>query len=571
MAEPLRRRLTAIMATDIVGYSRLMEADEEQTLASLRRLHDVILGPQIRKHGGRVIKFMGDGLLSVFDGANDVASCALEIQHCLGTDVAPKVGDERIRLRIGINLAEVVVTDDDIFGDGVNVAARLERQAPPGGICLGDAAYVHLKPSTRALFKNGGEVRLKNITKLVRAWYWPEAPAPIVADKTAVAVLPFRNMEGGAEQSFFCDGFTEDIIGSLARFRRLSVIAASSSFAFRDLLANPAEIGGKLGASYVVTGDLRRSERALRARIQLIETSTGRLIWSEKYDRRDTDIFEVQDEIVRMIASNLVGQIDTADYQQSFRKPPDNLAAYEFYLRGLVYLRGYEPDDNIKACEMFEAALARDQGFALAHAHLAFSRLATHGYAKAPVSVLQECNALARKAISLDEGEAGCHRALALAYFYSKDFEGAERELRRACMLNPSDANAIVQLGGLLARRNRIDEAMQWIEEGMRLNPFPPHWYYAVLGNALYLKGDYDEALAAFRRLPNPGKFTRARVVACLNKAGRLNDAVAEARDLLAIHPDFTVSDFLAHGIVVESEQQRELFRGGLDQVGLSD
>ncbi|MEZ2131403.1 MULTISPECIES: adenylate/guanylate cyclase domain-containing protein [unclassified Sinorhizobium] len=558
------------MATDIVGYSRLMEADEEQTLAVLEQLHGVILVSEIAAHGGRVVKLMGDGVLSVFNAASEAVSCALSIQRSLKHEAGLKVREEPVRLRVGINLADVAVIEGDVFGEGVNVASRLEKEAAPGGICISDAVHVAVTGTIASAFKDGGNVRLKNIAKPVHVWHWPQAPASQATGRPIVAVLPFRSGEE-VEGQFVADGFTEDIIGALARFRSLSVIAAASSFAARDWPESLGEAAQKLGATYLVMGDIRLGEGAVRIAVRLIEAANARLIWSEKYDRRAEDVFHVQDEIIRMIVSGLVGQIHNVGYQASFRKAPDNLAAYEFYLRGLAHLRGYEPTDNLKACEMFQAAVQRDPGFAQAHAYVALAQIAAHGYAKATPTVLQDCTALARRAVLLDEAESGSHRVLGLALLYSKDFDGAEREFRRACALNPSDSNAAVQLGGLLARRDRIEEAIGWIDEGMRLNPFPPPWYYAVVGNAMYLKGAYDEALAALRHLPNPGKFTWGRIVACLNRAGRSKEAADEARRLLAAHPDFTIGEFLRHGVVVESDEQLSRFRKGFDHLDLPD
>ncbi|MDN3720368.1 adenylate/guanylate cyclase domain-containing protein [Roseibium salinum] len=410
------------MATDIVGYSRLMEVDEEQMLAALALLHGTILATEIGSCGGRIVKLIGDGVLSVFDTASDAVSCAMSIQKLLGSDAGLTVGQEQIRLRIGINVAEVTVIEGDIFGEGVNVTSRLEREASSGGICISDAAYAQIKRIAHSMFKDGGNIRLKNIAKQVHVWHWPQAPVPQVSGRPVVAVLPFRNLREADDQPFLATGFTEDIIGGLARFRNLSVIAATSSFAAQDLSEDTREIARKLGATYLVTGDLGRAGGVIRVTVRLIEAANARLIWSEKYDRGAGDIFNIQDEIVRMVVSSLVGQIHNVDYQESFRKAPDNLAAYEFYLRGLAHLRGYEPDDNFKACAMFEAAVHRDNGFAIAHAYLALSEIAAHGYAKAPPNVLRDCTSLARKAVLLDEAESGSHRVLALALFIFKGF-----------------------------------------------------------------------------------------------------------------------------------------------------
>ena len=564
------RRLMAILAADVVGYSRLMGADEAQTLESLIFLQDRILIPRIRSSGGSVVKLMGDGLLSVFDSPANAVSAAIDMQRLLGAGSVPAVGADKLSIRIGINYAEVVAKDGDVFGDGVNVASRLEQHALPGGICVSDSVVKALPEDLQLMFEDGGSLRLKNIANPIHAWHWPQAPDLTRAIRTVIAVLPFRNGMEGADQ-FRADGFTEDITSGLARFRSLSVISAPSAFAFRDNMDDLKDVARRLAANYLVVGDLRQLAEEIRISVKMIQAETEQLIWSERYQRRVAEVFDVQDEIVRTIVAHLVGQIESAEYRQSLRKPPSSLAAYEFYLRGLVHLRGYEPDANKRAVEMFEAAIERDDGFALAHAYLALARIAANGYANAPAQILADCAALARRAVSLDEGESGSHRMLALAYLFMRDFENAETEFRRACQLNPNDAIALVQLGGVLARRNRLDEALVWIEQGMRLNPFPPHWYHAVLGNLLYLRGDYERALKSLRTVPDPGKYTSTKIVAALSMAGRTHEAAAAASRLLARYPDMTISEFLRKGIVVETEEQVEKYRRGLKDTGLQD
>lgn len=568
----VERRLAVIMATDVVGYSRLMEADETRTLRSIKRLQASILGPNIAARGGRIVKLMGDGSLVVFNSAVDAVECAISVQQKLASD--QKVADDRLMLRVGINLADVVIEGDDLLGDGVNVAARLEGAAEPGGICIADVVHRQLGGNRRSAFVDGGEISLKNIGRPVHVWYWREVPAARPSAnsahrRTSIAVLPFENLGGSPDQAFFSDGITEDIIGALARFRALSVIAASSSFSFRGKNADLKEIGRKLGVTYLVEGSLRRAGERIRITAQLIEAASGTHLWSEHYDRDLTDIFAVQDDVTRMIVSTLVGQIESADVRQALRKSTTSLAAYECYLRGLVHIRGYGADDNQQACNMFEAAIERDPQFALAHAHLALARTALHGYANAPPAILDEALELARKAVSLDEGESGCQRLLALIHVNRREFELAERHYRRAYQLNPNDANTMVQMGGLLARRGRLDEAMEWINEGFRLNPFPPPWYSAALGNALYILGRYQEAAAALKELPNPGPFTSARLVACYAQAGDARATERAKAHLLKICPDFSTEDFIRRGLLLERPEQLDLFRQGLLKAGL--
>ncbi len=569
----VERRLAAILASDVVGYSRLMEADETATIATIRRFQSSILSPSVASHGGRIIKLLGDGALVAFDSAVDAVACAISIQLKLQPQRRGRRSEAPLTLRIGVNLADAVIDGEDLLGDGVNVAARLEGTAAAGGICISDQVFQQLDASKRSAFADGGEIALKNIARPVHVWHWKDAPARpsagSLARPTSVAVLPFENLGGSSEQDLFSDGIAEDIIAGLARFRLLTVIDASSSFRFHDRHHDLKAIGTKLGVTYLVVGSLRRAGQRVRIAAQLVEAASGARLWSEHYDREVEDIFAVQDEVTRMIVSTLVGQIESADVRQALRKPPASLAAYECYLRGLVHIRGYGKDDNQQALAMFEAAVEKDPQFGPAHAHLALAKIAVNGYANSPQTVLDEALSLARKAVTLDEGDSGCQRMLALIHVNRREFELGERHYRRAYRINPNDANTLVQMGGLLARRGKLEEAMEWIDEGFRLNPFPPPWYSATLGNALYLLGRYEEAAAALEELPNPGPFTCARLVACYAKAG---DAAATERaraSLLALCPDFSIEDFIQRGLLLERPEQLELFREGLRMAGL--
>lgn len=572
----VERRLAAIMATDIVGYSRLIEIDETDTLDTIKRLKSSIFNPTIAIHGGRIVKLMGDGALVVFNSAVDAVNCGVSVQNDIGLDQRQVSPDRRVLLRIGINLADVVVEGDDLFGDGINVAARLEALAHPGGICIADIVQRQLAGKSGLAFEDGGEMSLKNIARRVRVWHWMESPTVGPAslqltDRPSIAVLPFENFSGHPDETSFSDGITEDIITGLARFRSLSVVAANSSFNFRGKPISLKEIGRQLGVAFLVEGSIRRAGDRIRVTAQLIEAANGEHHWAERFDRGLTDVFAVQDEVAKMIVSTLVGRIEEAKFQQSLRKPTVSLAAYEFYLRGVAHLRGHGDDDNQQACRMLESALERDPRFALAYAYLALARVALHGYADAPVEILDNAYVMAKKAVALDGQESNCHRLLAVVCTFRREFEIAERHFRRAYQLNPNDANGLVQMGGLLARRGRLEEAMEWINEGMRLNPFPPSWYYAVLANALYLSEHYDEAALALSELPNPGPYTHARLAACYAQSHRLSEAQVEVALVLRDRHSFSTDDFLKRVVVLERPDHRELLRQGLLKAGLPE
>jgi adenylate cyclase len=445
----VERRLAAIMATDIVGYSRLIEIDETGTLGSVKRLQSSIFNPTLSTHGGRTVKLMGDGALIVFNSAVDAVNCAVSLQNGIALDQRHVAPDRRIFLRVGINLADVVVEGDDLFGDGVNIAARLETLAHPGGICIADIVQRQLAGKSGLAFEDGGEMSLKNITRPVRVWHWMDSPTVGPAglpptDRPTIAVLPFENLSGQPDETFFSDGITEDIITGLARFRSLSVVAANSSFNFRGKPISLKEIGRQLGAAFLVEGSIRRAGERIRVTAQLIEAANGEHHWADRFDRSLIDVFAVQDEVAKMIVSTLVGRIEEAKFQQSLRKPTVSLAAYEYYLRGIAHLRGYADDDNQQACRMLEAAIERDPWFALAFAYLALAQVASHGYADSPAEVLNGAYAMAKKAVSLDGQESVCHRMLAVVCTFRREFEMAERHFRQAYQLNPNDANGLV-------------------------------------------------------------------------------------------------------------------------------
>jgi adenylate cyclase len=575
------RQLAAIMATDIVGYSRMLGEDESGTLATLHWLESTLLAPLVQSHDGRIVKLMGDGALVAFRSAVDAVTCAMTLQAKLAEE-PPVCARQQVQLRIAIHIGDVVVTGDDIFGDGVNVAARLQPLAWPGGICISDFVHRQLDGKLARTFVADGEHQLKNIVRPLRIWQWragdgaedfatPSFPAT-AASRPSIAVLPFDNLSDPSEQSdqrYFSDGMTSEIVTGLSRFRSLSVVAADSSLAIRDRAAGLSEVGRQLGAHYLLLGSVRRAHERMRISVQLIDAQTGAHLWAERYDRNNADVFAVQDDVARQIVATLVGRIDDALFQETIRKPTSSLAAYDLFLRGEAHLRGYEPDDNRQAAAHFEAATQRDPHFALAFAYLALARAAASGYQRAPPAVLDDALALAEKAVALDPQEARCHRMLALVCLFRRSFERAERHFRRAHQLNVNDANCLVQMGGLLARRGRAREALGWIEEGRRLNPFAPPWYNAVLFIALYLDKRYADAALALEELPNPGPFIRARLAAAHAQAGDSAAAAAEVAALLKADPDFSIEDFMQQGVVLERSEDRQHLRDGLLRAGL--
>ena len=416
----VQRRLAAIVATDIVAYSRLIERDEAGTLAAIRSLRSEVLDPLIAEHRGRTVKLMGDGAILEFASAVDAVACAVAMQEGVRDAQRDVPTDSRIVFRSGINVGDVIVEDGDLLGDGVNVAARLEALADPGGVWIADSVWKQLGGKTDFRFEDMGERSLKNIAQPVRVWRWTGELSPALSvppplpDRPSIAVLPFDNLSGQAEETYFSDGITEDIITGLARFRSLFVIARNSSFAFRGKSTSLAEIGRQLGVAYLLEGSIRRSGDRIRITAQLVEAATGIHIWADRYDRSLDDVFAVQDEVGRTIVSTLVGRIQDASLQKSLRRPPASLAAYEYVLRGQAHFRGFAPDDNQKAFEMFQRAVTLDPQYALALSYLANVSVVLHGSAAAPPSVVDDAFAMASHALELDPQESDCHRVLGL-------------------------------------------------------------------------------------------------------------------------------------------------------------
>jgi adenylate cyclase len=574
----VERRLAAIMATDIVGYSRLVEADEARTLAAIRSLRATTLSPLIADCKGRIVKLIGDGMIVEFGSVVDAVACSIAVQEAVTADQRDVPPESRIVLRIGINVGDVVVEGDDLLGDGVNIAARLEALAAPGGICIADAVQKQLAGKTDFAFEDIGEQTLKNIVQPVRVWRWSKAPTPAASgvplplpDRPSIAVLPFDNLSGQPEETYFSDGITEDIITGLARFRSLFVVARNSSFAFRGKPTSLAEIGRQLGVAYLLEGSIRRAGERVRVTAQLLEAATGMHIWADRYDRGLEDIFAVQEEVARTIVSTLVGRIHDARLQKSLRRPPASLAAYDCLLRGLAHYRGFGEDDNRKAYEMFERAVTLDPQYALAHAYLAAVTLALRGSAAAPPEALDAAFAAMSHALELDPQESYCQNILGLIWLYRRDYDAAEHHYRRALDLNPNDADRRMAFGYILALRGKAEDGLGWMQEAMRLNPFHPTWYSARLGIVLYSLRRYAEAAQALRRIPTPGYWSRTRLAACYGQLGRSAEAEAQKAAILQEKPHFTIAEFFRRDVLLERAEDRELLHEGLVKAGLPE
>jgi len=528
------------MAADVVGYSRLVEADEASTLAALRRLRQGVLETLLTEHRGRLVKLMGDGLIAEFGSVVSAVACAAAIQQQL-TDRQEQVSPERrIVLRIGVNLGDVVVEGDDLLGDGVNVAARLEQACPPGGILISGAAHDQLQGKLDIGFESIGELRLKNITRPVRAYRMaldgtPAAAAVIpFADKPAVAVLPFENMSDDPGRLYFSDGITEDIITELSRFRHLVVIARASSFSFRGKNVDVREIGRTLGASYVVEGSVRRAGDRVRITAQLVDGATGTHLWVERYDRALEDVFAVQEEIAQSITATVAQRIIQDSEVAARRRQPEDLRAYDLFHQGNRLSDVFTPEAQARAQALFEQVLRIDPGFARAHTGLAWIHLNRAIDDGVGVPREQDANRIAslrqaEEALAKDPNDPRVHSTLGYMCLTWRQFERAERHMDLARALNPNDPLIQILWAWVQACVGRPERALPAAEIAQRLNPCHPSWYNYYLSHILFQLGRDKEAaeLLEERTMDAPARHPRdmAWRTAAYAHLGRIEEA----------------------------------------------
>ena len=534
-----KRKLAVILAADVEGYSRLMGADEEATLDTLAAYRQA-MDQRIVERGGRVVGAAGDSVLAEFPSAVEAVRCGAEIQADLGRRNADLEPDRRMAFRIGINLGDVIVADGDIFGDGVNVAARLEKLADAGGVCISGAVYDQVKGKLELGYDDLGAQKVKNIAEPVHAYRvrLSEEPATAtvlepVAETPSVAVLPFDNMSADPEQEYFSDGMTEDIITTLSKLSGLFVIARNSTFTYKGKAVKVQDVGTELGVRYVVEGSVRKAGERIRVTAQLVEASTGHHLWAERYDRTLDDIFAVQDELSQEIATALEVRLSAGEKKLLARKPTDNLEAYDLLLRGREEMMRSTREAHGAAREMFERALELDPDCADAYARLA--QVATvvgmYGWGAAEATSHGALE-LAEKALELDDTVPFAHGVLGSILLWSHhDHARALAEARRWIELDPNDADGYLNLANVLTWAGKADEAMPLLDKSMRLNPHYSFITLFNLGHAHWALGDDDEAAAAFRRgIGRNPDFAPNHIFlsAILVEQGKLDEARAE-------------------------------------------
>ncbi len=526
----MERKLTAILAADVVGYSKQMADDEESTLTNLQAHRAELFDPKIAEHHGRIIKLMGDGTLVEFASVVDAVNCAISIQSALTE------ADSPICLRIGINLGDVIVDGEDIYGDGVNIAARLEGLADPGGVCISNLVYQSVRSKIDATFNDIGEQSLKNIDLPIQAWKWPgkaDAPTDITAlralqqsEKPSIAILPFDNMSGDEEQEYFSDGITEDLITELSRFKDLAVVSRNSSFIFKGKSNDVREVGRKLNAQFVMEGSVRKAGNRVRVTAQLIDARNDVHVWAERYDRKLENIFEVQDDLVKHIASILVGRLEAEQLSTIKRQSMDQPKAYDLFLRGREHFFNWSIEENRKALDCLVAAIDIEPENAAALALLSEVRLRMwlNGWTEQPSKDLKQSLELAQTAVEIDDGDSRTQTALGMACLFNGNPGKAGRHLEKAIRINPNDTRVSIYYSRHAVFEGDTEKAVDLCRQAQTLNPYGK--YNWNLGLASFVARDYRETIAQLDDIRNPPESVLALLAASY--------AMAEDRDKAA-------------------------------------
>ena len=564
----VNRKLAAILAADVVGYSRLMSADEEGTLSALKQHRQTVFDPAVAAHNGRIVKLIGDGTIVEFASVVDAVNCALSVQRSDGALPDEALRQPKIVLRIGINLGDVIIEGDDIYGDGVNIAARLEPLAAPGGICVSSIVNESIGNRIDVQFHDAGDITVKNIDRPIRVWKWHPGAAPDVtgpkgdkSDKTdkplpniataSIAILPFTNMSGDPEQEYFSDGISEDIITDLSKIGGLTVIARNSSFAYKGRSLDIRDVGRELGVQSVLEGSIRRAGKRVRITAQLIDASNGAHLWADRYDRDLTDIFEVQDDVTRRIVDALKITLSPAEKARLADSETSNVAAYDCVLRGREFMLGKEKNLETfnQAIKYFKQALEYDPNYSVAYACLGFGHLFDYQnrWTEEPDKALPIAKEYARLAIEKDPNEALARCVSALAASYEKDLDRAKTEIEAALALNPSLALAHNLRGTIRTFAGQPLEAIPEVEQAMRLDPAMSPQFLHFLGLAYLMAGKYETAAALLRQrvilVPNTD-FSRAILASALGHLGEIDDARRVWGELMTINPNYS---FAAH------------------------
>jgi len=611
------RKLAAILAADVVGYSRLMGEAEEATLRALTACRTVIDG-LIATYGGRVFGTAGDSVMAEFASSVEAVRCAIEMQETLAGRAAPDPEHRRMRWRIGVNLGEVVVAGEQIYGDGVNIAARLESLAEPGGICISDVVRRQVRNKLDLGYEDLGEQRLKNISEPVRVYrvrptgapapktkprfaprallavglllvvavggwlLWPHTPPkptahPDFFDRPAIAVLPFDNLSGDPEQEYFADGIAEDLLTRLSSSGRVPVIARNSSFTYKGKAVDVKQVGRELGARYVVEGSVRRSENRVRVSVQLIDATSGAHVWAERYDRGVQDLFALQDEITEQIAGSTDLAVFRSEQQRAVRQQPEKLDAWDASMRGSWCLFHFTREENARARSFFEKAAELAPSSAVPCWGLAATHFADRmfDWTESPDQSAAELGKAAKECMALNDAFWGCHAAMAFFYRVNGEAEHEIASLERGIELNPSNAALYGFLAQALAVTGRPDAAIANVEKAMRLSPRDPGlpWWLINTGFAHFAAKRYEDAVAAAERSlqlrpDNPSAYRT--LAASYAQLGRVDEARRALEQEVRLEPGISLAKVRQQNPTSEPDFLRR-WLDGLRQAGLKE
>jgi len=587
-SEHVERRLAAILAADVVGSCRLIGIDEEGTLAQLKALRKTLFDPKIAQHHGRIVKNTGDGALVEFASVVDAVRCADDVQRGVAEQNTDVPQDKRIEFRIGIHLGDIIIADDDIFGDGVNIAVRLEGIAEPGGICISDDAHRQVRGKVESTLEDMGAQTLKNIAEPMRAWRVRIGPSSSPAtktptetaqplalpDKPSIAVLPFENMSGDPEQEYFADGMVEEIITALSRFKWLFVIARNSSFTFKGRAVDIKEVGRRLGVRYVLEGSVRKASGKVRITGQLIDAITGAHIWADRFERDLKDVFALQDEVTAAVVSAIEPRLLQTEIAMATRRRPENLTAYDFYLRAMPQYYLTTREGLAEALRLLHRALELDPGFAWAASMAGVCHMlkVVLGYANDPQFDRKEAVRLVHLALSIDDGDPETlARASVTSAFMVGDSESEIEMADRAVALNPNSFNTWNCRGQVYRIAGLPEEAIRSFERAIRMSPVDPrlHMPLTGIGMAFIELRRFDEAIGVGKKSLRQKLYVAT--YRCLASAFAHLERDAEAHDaaarVLEIDPAFTISAFIARG----GQTNAKLFIEGLRKAGLPE
>jgi TolB-like protein len=580
MSKQPQRRLAAILVADAVGYSRLMEADEQATLAALGACRATIES-EIAAHHGRIFGGAGDSVIAEFTSPVEAVRCAAAIQTALARGDPGLPEDSQMRFRIGVNLGDVTSDGSNLLGDAVNIAARLEQIAEPGGICLSGTVQEHLVGKVDLALEDAGEQELKNISRPIRVWLWsPKQPGAAggvkSTSKPRIAVLPFDNMSSDPEQTYFSDGLTEDIITALSKHHWMDVVARNTTFAYRGQSRNIRKLVAELGADYVVEGSVRRAGARIRVTAQLIDTSSGTHVWAERYDRKLEDIFDVQDAITETIVGRVEPEIGTAVRQKVQRSPRRDLHAWDCFHLGIANFYKFTADGNQEAQRLLQRSRELDPSFAEAHAWWAYATVLGMVYwdTEPEPALLDEALAAARQAVAIDNQNAILYMLMGRVQLARREYQSALAENETAVRLNPTLAPAYCALGDSLAYEGRFEEAIPQFEKAVEMSPNHPQlWAFLSYGALAFIfSQDFNRALNWAERaldIPNCQYWAMAHAAVALAYLNRPSDAQRMVGRLLIERPAFSRAFAERKLFYVKRREQLELYLEGLDKAGV--